>query len=343
MSRAQPKYPLILERGALFCPAGGFYIDPLRVVDRAIVTHGHSDHCRPGHGKVLATAATLAIARARYGERAFGAAQALAYGERLKIGDATVMLAPAGHVLGSAQVVVEVDGVRAVVSGDYKRTADPTCQPFEAIRCDLFITEATFAIPVFRHPPVEDEIARLLASVQAFPERAHAISVYPLGKCQRLIAELGRSGWGGPIVLHSGLVKLTELYQQLGVTLPEWRAAAAGKWDAAARDSLRGAIVLAPGSALSDKWARRLPDPVMCGASGWMTVRQRAKQSGVELPLIISDHADWDAICATIRETEAEMVWITHGAEEALAHWCQTQGVQAAPLSIAGRSDAEPG
>ncbi len=333
---------LTRSSAGLYCPQGRFHIDPHRVVERAVVTHGHGDHCRAGHGAMLATAETIAIARARYGADAFKAVQALPYGEPQRIGNVTVSLRPAGHVLGSAQIVIETEGARAVVSGDYKRRADPTCAPFEPVQCDLFVTEATFGLPVFRHPPIEREIGRLLASLEAFPDRAHAISVYPLGKCQRMIAELRRAGWDRPIWLHGGLRKLTQLYETLGVPMGETRDATiegSTAERAEAKAALAGEVVLAPGSALADTWVQRLPDPLICAASGWMTVRQRAKQSGVELPLIISDHADWDELTQTIRETQAQTIWVTHGAEDALVHWCRTQGIEAEPLRFVGRGD----
>ncbi|MEO1331323.1 MAG: ligase-associated DNA damage response exonuclease [Pseudomonadota bacterium] len=332
---------LRLNDTGLFCPLGGFTIDPIRPVDKAVVTHGHADHCRPGHKALLATPETIAIAETRYGRDAFGAVQPLAYGAPLRIGDVTVTLRPAGHVLGSAQVVVEAEGARAVVSGDYKRRADPTCAPFEPVICDLFVTEATFGLPVFRHPPTAREVGRLLASLAAFPDRAHAVGVYPLGKCQRLIAELRAAGWDRPIYLHGSLRKLCDLYERLGARLSPIPDATfpKGAKGGDLTKRLKGEVVLAPGSALADKWARRLPDPLVCGASGWMTVRQRAKQRGVELPLVISDHADWDELTRTIEETEAETVWVTHGAEEGLVHWCRARGIEAEPLSIAGRGD----
>ena len=315
----------------LWCPPGKFYVDPVRPVDRAVVTHGHSDHCRPGSHALLATAETLAIARARYGPSAFARTQALAPGEPIRLGEVTVTLRPAGHVLGSAQVAIEAGGARAMVSGDYKRRADPTCAPFEPIPCDLFVTEATFGLPVFRHPPVEGEVARLLASVAANPERCHAVGVYALGKAQRLIAELRRAGWDRPVHLHGALTALCNLYERHGVPLGPLAPVPAKPAD------LRGEIVLAPPSALADRWSRRLPDPVICAASGWMRIRQRARQRGVELPLIVSDHADWDELTETVVETGAETVWVTHGAEEALCHWCAQRGIDARPLSIAGR------
>ncbi|HUF55699.1 MAG TPA: MBL fold metallo-hydrolase, partial [Thermohalobaculum sp.] len=171
----------------IYCPPGDFFIDPVRPVPRAVVTHAHADHCRPGHEALLATPETVALALTRYGGEAFGTTQSLALGEPLTVGGATVRLVPAGHVLGSAQVVVEKGGARAVVSGDYKRHGDPTCAPFEPVACDLFVTEATFGLPVFRHPPVAGEVERLVRSLETFPERAHAVGTYALGKAQRLI------------------------------------------------------------------------------------------------------------------------------------------------------------
>jgi putative mRNA 3-end processing factor len=320
----------------LYCPAGDFFVDPVRPVARAVVTHGHADHCRPGMGAILATPETLRIAAARFGDSAFGSQQALAPGETLRLGDVTLRLAPSGHVLGAAQVVIERGGERAVVSGDYKRAPDPTCAPFEPVECDLFVTEATFGLPVFRMPPVSGQIAKLLDSLHRSPDRTHAIGVYALGKAQRLIAELRRAGWDRTIYLHGALVKLCTLYEELGVPLgPLAQATVAEK------EALRGEIVLAPPSTLADRWARRLADPVIGAASGWMQVRQRARQRGVELPLVISDHADWDDLCRTIVETGAREVWVTHGAEDALVHWCGTRGVTAKALSLVGRGDEE--
>jgi putative mRNA 3-end processing factor len=239
-------------------------------------------------------------------------------------------------VLGSAQVVVEANGARAVVSGDYKRRADPTCRPFELVPCDLFVTEATFGLPVFRHPPVEDEIGRLLASVRRFPERCHVVGAYALGKAQRLVAELRHAGWERPVWLHGALIRLCKAYEELGVALGPLEAATG-----ALAGQLRGEIVIAPPAALNDRWMRRMPDPLPVAASGWMRVRQRARQRGVELALVISDHADWDELTATVRETGAEEIWVTHGAEEALIHWCRMHGIAARALNLVGRGDEE--
>ncbi|MEM6489531.1 MAG: ligase-associated DNA damage response exonuclease [Pseudomonadota bacterium] len=333
MPGAPPSLLTLTDQG-LYCPPGGFHIDPVRPVDRAVVTHAHGDHCRPGHRHLLASPETVEIAQVRYGADAFGAVQRLAIGEVVRVGDVDLSLAPAGHVLGSAQVVLEARGRRAVVSGDYKRRADPSCAPFEPVACDLFVTEATFGLPVFTHPPAAGELAKLTDSLAMFPDRAHAIGAYALGKAQRLILELRRMGYDRPIWLHGALIKLCDAYRAMGYDLGEtpYATAAEGK-------ETRGQIVLAPPSALADTWCRRLPDPVVGAASGWMRVRQRAKQRGVELAMVISDHADWDELTATIRETGAGEVWVTHGAEEALCHWCATQGIDARPLSIAGRGD----
>ena len=313
---------------------GDFFVDPVRPADRAVITHGHADHARPGNASVLATDQTLAIMQARYGDQAGASLQALAYHEPVEIGEVSVRLVPAGHVLGSAQVVLEYRGSRVVVSGDYKRGADPTCAPFEPVPCDVFITEATFGLPVFRHPPAGDEIAKLLNSVALFPERSHLVGVYSLGKCQRVIALLRQAGYDRPIYLHGALIALTELYQRLGVGLGDLRPMAD-----VAKGDLRGEIVLAPPSAIADRWSRRLPDPVVCAASGWMRVRQRARQRGVELPMIISDHADWDELLATIDEVDAPEVWVTHGREEALVHQVTQSGRRAQALSLVGFED----
>jgi putative mRNA 3-end processing factor len=327
-------------QAGLYCAPGDFFIDPVRPVPRAIVTHAHSDHARPGHGAVLAAPATLALMRARLGEGAGRSQQPLAWGERLTVGDTTIWLQPAGHVLGSAQVAIEHRGSRAVVSGDYKRQPDPTCDPFQPIPCDVFVTEATFALPVFRHPPAAGEIAKLLESVRLFPERTHVIGCYSLGKTQRLIALLRQAGWHEPIYMHGALAPMCAIYEAHGIPLGELRPATV-----AARKDLVGRIVLAPPSAIADRWARRLAEPVVCMASGWMRVRQRARQGGVELPLVISDHADWDELNRTIDEVGAPEVWVTHGSEDALIHEIAKRGIKGRPLRMIGygeEDDAAP-
>ena len=329
------KWLRVLPQG-LFCEPGGFFIDPTRPVDRAVITHAHSDHARPGHQAVLASPETLALMRERLGAQAGNTQQPLTWSETIDINDVRMWLKPAGHVLGSAQVVMEHRGCRVVVSGDYKRTADPTCAGFSPQPCDVFVTEATFALPVFRHPPPAQEVARLLDSVALFPNRTHVIGCYALGKCQRLIALLRQAGWDRPIWLHGALASLCQVYESWGISLGDLRLATA-----AAKDHLVGAIVLAPPSAVTDRWARRFADPVVAIASGWMRVRQRAKSRGVELPLVISDHADWDELNATIDEVGASEVWVTHGREEALIHAAAARGIRGRALRLVGYGEED--
>jgi putative mRNA 3-end processing factor len=318
----------------LYCEPGDFYVDPGSPAERAVVTHGHGDHARAGNKRVLATAETIAIMQSRFGEEAGGSLQALRYGETVELGGVRVTLVPAGHVLGSAQVVLEHQGGRAVISGDYKRRADPTCPPFEPQRCDVFVTEATFGLPVFRHPPDAGEIARLLHSLRLFPERCHVVGVYALGKCQRVLALLRQAGYAEPIYVHGALQPLCALYERFGVKLGPLLPATGTE-----RGELAGRIVLAPPGSVSDLWSRRMPDPIMALASGWMRVKQRAKQRGVELPLVISDHADWDELTQTMREVGAGEIWVTHGTEEALIRQAGLDGLKARALSLKGFED----
>jgi putative mRNA 3-end processing factor len=326
----------VLPEG-LYCEPGGFFIDPARPVERAIITHAHSDHARPGNKAVLGTPETLAIMATRMGAGAVAETQqALAWGEHLTIGEVDIWLQPAGHVLGSAQVAMQWQGSRAVVSGDYKRVSDPTTPGFVPIPCDVFVTEATFALPVFRHPDPMREIAKLLESVALFPDRTHVVGCYALGKCQRLIALLRQAGWDHPIWLHGALMPVCQLYQSFGIELGDLRPATV-----AAKADLVGKIVLAPPGAIADRWARRLAEPVVCLASGWMRVRQRAKSRGVELPLVISDHSDWDELNATVDEVGAPEIWVTHGREEALIHAAGLRGVKGRALRMVGYDDEE--
>jgi putative mRNA 3-end processing factor len=332
----RPEDILMPTPSGVCCKRGGFHIDPTRPVERALITHAHSDHARAGHGAVLATQETLDMMRLRYGENFAGSAQTAIYGEGVNLGGAKVTFHPAGHVLGSAQIAVEADGLRIVASGDYKNVADPTCAPFELVACDVFITEATFALPVFRHGDADGEIAKLLRSVALFPERAHLVGAYSLGKAQRVIALLRKADYLAPIYLHGAMEKITHYYVDRGIALGELRAVRG-----ASKAELAGAIALCPPSALKDIWARRFPDPLTAFASGWMRVRARARQYGVELPLVISDHADWDGLTATIAATGAGEIWVTHGQEDALVHWCTARGLKARPLDIVGYGDED--
>src|SRR5215813_5944520 len=280
----------------LYCKPGDFYIDPAVAVPQAVITHGHGDHARPGHRKALATPETLAIMRTRFDGMPDTGQQPLKYGESVRIGEVDVELAPAGHILGSAQAVLAFRGQRIVISGDFKRRPDPTCPPFEPIPCDVFITEATFAL--------------------------------------RVIKLLRAAGWDRRIWLHGSLLALCKLYQDHGVELGD-----IAHVSDAILETFKGAIVLCPPGALADRWSRRFADPVPAVCSGWMRVRARARQSGAELPLVISDHADWPELTQTLKDVGAPKVWVTHGREEALVHYARSIGIDAEALHLAGREE----
>lgn len=285
---------------------------------------------------MLATRQTLDIMALRYGTPFAGATQAADFGKTVDVNGVRVTFHPAGHVLGSAQIAVEQNGLRIVASGDYKRQPDATCAAFEPVSCDVFITEATFGLPVFRHPPDREEIGRVLRSAAQFPDRAHVIGAYALGKAQRVIRLLRDCGYDRPVYIHGALDTLSAYYQSQGVELgPLEPATVSG----GSKDDFAGAIVVGPPAAFADRWSRRFPDPISCFASGWMRIRQRAKQGGVELPLIISDHADWEELTETIKETGASEIWVTHGREEALVRWCELAGIVARPLHLVGYED----
>lgn len=323
---------LIPTPQGLYCPPGDFYIDPPRPVPRALITHGHADHARAGHGAVLATRDTLDIMAIRYG--AEHAPQTQEAGGAVTLGEVSVSFHPAGHVLGSAQIRLSWRGFTAVVSGDYCRHANPVCAPFDPVPCDLFVTEATFGLPVFRHPEPQGEMGKLLTSLATFPDRPHLIGAYALGKAQRVIALLRGAGYDKPILIHGALQKLCDFHTARGIDLGDLRPATVERGRQA-----EGQVVIAPPSAFAATWVQRFRDPVLAFASGWMTVRARARQRGAELPLIISDHADWPDLIRTIRDTGAAEIWVTHGREEALVRWCTLQGIPARPLRLVGYDD----
>jgi putative mRNA 3-end processing factor len=332
----RPQDLLCPKPEGLYCAPGDFFVDPVRPVARAVVTHGHADHARAGHGAVLATRATLDIMAERYGLGFSQAAEAADYGQAVARDGVEVVLHPAGHVLGSAQVEVRWKGLNVVVSGDFKRRRDPTCAAFKPVESDVFITEATFGLPVFRHPDDRHEIARLLKSVAQFPERCHLVGAYALGKAQRIIALLREAGWDRPIYVHGALERLNALYERHSVALGPLLPATSTK-----KTAFAGQIIVAPPSTLQDRWSRRFPDPVTVFASGWMQVRARARQRAVELPLVISDHADWDELTGTVAELRPGELWITHGREEALARWAQLHGTPARALALVGYEDED--
>lgn len=331
-----PRHWMTVHEKGLYCAPADCFIDPLEKVDTAVITHGHADHARPGHGQVIASAATLDIMRTRYGSDMAKHTIAMAEGHVKALGaeDDPVYLSliPAGHILGSCQAVLQFRGQRLVISGDYKRRPDPTCPPFEVKPCDVFITEATFGLPVFKHPPIEQEIAKLLNSLSVFPRRCHLVGTYALGKCQRVILALRNAGYHKPLYLHGALLRLCELYERYGIALGELIPVN----DVADKKTLAGEIVLAPPSALADRWSRSLPEVRTVMASGWMQIRARARQRKAELPLIISDHCDWHELIETLKEVSPDEVWVTHGREDALVYQAREMGFKAQALSLIG-------
>jgi len=339
MSNAAAEKWMQVRPEGLYCKAADVYIDPTEPVKRAIITHGHADHARSGHGEVFATPETIDIMRTRYYLGEETQETGLKYGERFDLGGGVMLwFASAGHILGSAQAVLEYDGTRVVAAGDYKRHPDPTCAPFEVVPCDVFITEATFALPVFQHPPLEAEVEKLLRSLRALPERTHIVGVYALGKCQRVMKTLRLAGYEDPFYMHGALRKLTELYESYGQDFGAWEMVS--DIPRADKHVFQGKIVLCPPAQINDRWSRRFADPLPTVASGWMQIRARARQKRAEMALVVSDHADWGDLIRTCEETKAGDIWITHGRVEALEYALKQRGMRAKALNLIGRDES---
>ena len=312
------------------------YIDPSKPVENAIITHGHADHAKPGHKNVLATKETINIMKIRYGENCAQNFQELKLNKSLKIDDVEITFYPAGHILGSVQVLAEYKGEKINFTGDYKTKNDKTCENFEPVRCHTLVTEATFGLPVFQHPNEHNEIKKLLRSLELFPNRPHIVGVYALGKAQRIIGLLRQQKYDKEVFIHGALEKLCNYYVEEKIFLGKLL-----KTNLKDKREYQGQIILAPPSAIKNVWSRKFEDPIICQASGWMSIKQRAKQSLVELPLIISDHADWNELTQYIKLTGAENVYVTHGREEAIVHWCKMNQINGLALSLSGREDEE--
>lgn len=334
---SHPRNWMRVEPQGLYCIPADAYIDPIEPVKNAIITHGHADHARGGHGRVIATPETMAIMRIRYGEEHAKTQTELTCGTTIDVGRIQLKFEPAGHIFGSAQAVLTYADHCIVVSGDYKRSADATCSEFKVTPCDVFVTEATFGLPVFRHPPIEGEVNKLVESLTLFPERCHLVGVYALGKCQRVILALRALGYHKPIYLHGAQLKLCSLYEEWGINLGVLTPVT----EVANLSDLRGEIVMAPPSALADRWSRKLPDVITSIASGWMQIRARSKQKSVDIPMIISDHCDWPELIQTIEEVNAPEVWVTHGRETALVHQANKMGYKAQALSLLGYDEED--
>jgi putative mRNA 3-end processing factor len=327
---------ITLTPEGLYCPLGGFHIDPWRPVDRALISHAHSDHARPGSRAYHAPMSGVGLLRRRLGENL--PVQGHAFGERLELGATTVSFHPAGHVLGSAQIRIEAAGEVWVVSGDYKRAVDPSCEAFEAVPCDVFITEATFALPIYRWDPVDQVMAELFAwwDANAALGRTSVLFCYALGKAQRVLAEIGRR-CDREVFVHGAIEALLDAYHAEGVALAPTRPVAG----AAGGQSFADALVLAPSSASGSPWMRRFADPSTAFASGWMRIRGHRRWRGFDRGFVLSDHADWPGLLQTIRETGAKRVFATHGYSDALARYLREIGLWAEPLQTLFEGDAD--
>jgi len=312
-------------REGLYCEAGGFHIDPWLPVPRAVITHAHADHARPGSGQYLAAAEGLPILQSRLGATA--AIEGVRYGDSVSLNGIQVSLHPAGHILGSAQVRIESRGEVCVVSGDYKTGPDPTCAPFELLRCHTFVTESTFGLPIYRWPPESS----IVGSIQdwwranAAEGRASVVFAYALGKAQRVLAGLDHSI--GPIFCHGAVDIVNRVYRAAGIPLPE-----ATYVSEAPRKDWAGALILAPPSAMGSLWLRRFGELSTAFVSGWMLLRGARRRRTVDRGFPLSDHADWPALQNTILATGAERVFVTHGQVVPMVRWLNEQGIPAAPL-----------
>ena len=322
----------------LYCRAAAAWIDPWRPVPRALITHAHADHARPGCGEYWAVGASEAILRQR-----LGAAINLIpvdYGAVHRIGEARVSFHSAGHVLGSAQIRLEAGGESWLVSGDYKRCADPSCAPFDPVQADVFITEATFGLPIYRWQSGAEVAGEILSWWQAAPERPSILFAYAFGKAQRLLAELAAIGVNDEILLHGAVETLMPAYREAGVRLPPTLPVSA----IPKGESLAGRLVIAPPSAHRSVWMKRFKLPQTAFVSGWMAVRGARRRRGYERGFVLSDHADWPGLILSVQQSGAGQVYVTHGNSDGLARYLsEVEGISAEPLEGSdGPNDENP-
>jgi putative mRNA 3-end processing factor len=337
-----PNPLLTLTDAGLYIPEAGVHIDPWRPVDRAVITHGHADHARPGSRHLLTARSGVGILRKRLGEKP--AIEGIPFGEVRTIGGARISLHPAGHILGSAQVRVEVGGEVAVVTGDYKRQPDPTAEPFEPVRCHTLVSECTFGLPIYRWPDPTEVFREIVAwwRESAAAGRTALLLGYALGKAQRLLAGVAAEGEAagplpGPLLVHGAVAELLPAYRAEGIALPEVDRVT----EVTARLHRGHALVVAPPSAQETPWVRKL-GPVSVGfASGWMRVRGMRRRRGGR-GFVLSDHVDWEGLLQTVRETGAERVGLTHGTTEPAVRWLREAGWDAFSLSTRFQGEAAP-
>jgi len=317
-----------LTKKGLYCPAGDFYIDPWKPVDRALITHAHADHARPGSTHYHAATSGIGLLKHRLGDDI--AIEAHAFGTKVQLGGAIASFHPAGHVLGSAQIRIEVDGQVWVISGDYKCDDDPSCEAFSPVSCDVFVTEATFALPIYRWDPIEQVMDQLMRwwTANTAAGKTSVIFCYALGKAQRLLAEIGRRT-NRAIYVHGAIDGLMPAYRDAGIAMPETIPVL----DKAKGESFAGELVIAPPSAFGSAWMQRLGDCGTAFASGWMRVRGHRRRRGFDEGFVLSDHADWPGLLQTIEATGAKKIFATHGYSDTLARYLkECRNIEAEPL-----------
>lgn len=320
----------------LYCRAADAWVDPWRPVPRALITHAHADHARPGCGEYWAVASSEGVLRQRLGQDI--TLHPVQYGEEHWLGQCRVSFHSAGHVLGSAQIRLEVDGEVWVVSGDYKRDADPSCEPFEPVPCDVLITEATFGLPIYRWQTGAEVAEEIRAWWQGDRQRPSLLFCYAFGKAQRLMAELNAIGVDDEVLLHGAVETVTRHYRAAAVPMTPSRPVS----DLPRSDTLAGRLVLAPPSAHRSSWMRRFRSPQTGFASGWMAVRGARRRRGYERGFVLSDHADWPGLIQTVRQSGARKVYVTHGQSDVLARYLrEIEGIEAEPLETLFEGEAD--
>ncbi len=322
------------KKEGLYCIPGKFFIDPILPVDKALITHAHADHARPYNKKILSSLETKDLMKIRYGQNYCSSFQCPDYHKRIKINDVYVTLYPAGHILGSLQFLIEFKGHRLLISGDYKRSKDLTCKEYEPVKCHTFITEATFGLPIFSHPCDKIETQKLIKSLYNNDDSTHLIGVYALGKCQRLISLLRSEGYNETIYLHGAMINISEYYIDNAIKLGNIK-----KVSEHSPNDMVGKLILCPPSALNDKWSQKFKNVIKGCVSGWMKIKQRIKQKNIELPIIISDHSDWNDILTTIKDVSPYEVLVTHGREEALVYYLNKKSYLSKALNLIGFED----
>ena len=337
-SIADGSHDLVVRRPeGLYCRVGGFFIDPWRPVDRAVITHAHADHARSGSRHYLASERGEQVLRSRLGNITL---QCLAWGEVIDVGGVRVSLHPAGHVLGSAQVRLECRGEVWVVSGDYRLGSDATCDPFDPVACHTFITESTFGLPIYRWRQQAETFGEINRWWQenAGSGLASVLHCYSFGKAQRILA--GVQADIGPIIVHGAVQPLNVAYRSTGIPLPETRLIT----EVTDRTQLRRALVLAPPSTAGSPWLKRFAPYSNAFASGWMQLRGARRRRSVDRGFVLSDHADWPGLQQAIRATGAQRIIVTHGFEAAMVRWLGESGLQAEAFETEyGQEDGEAG